>query len=110
MREKGFIVLLVILLLFTVTGCSSKKEIVKDATAAYLDEYGGEVTDSKIDKYDGGMPENHIVMISYILNSKGMDYELDDYKDIYLIFLINEKGEERAVVYVDGEIIVPDDN
>lgn len=110
MREKGFLVLLVILMLFTVTGCNSKKEIVKDATSAYLDEYGGEVTDSKIDKYDGSMPENHIIMISYILNSKDMEYELDEYKDLYLIFLTNEKGEERAVVYVDGEIILPNDN
>ncbi|NLY82280.1 MAG: hypothetical protein GX078_05845 [Clostridiales bacterium] len=107
MRKKVFTVLLVFLLLFTVSGCGGEKAIVEDATTAYTDEYGGEITDSRVDKYSGSMSENHTMMIRMILNGKDMDYELDNYNDVYLIFLTDENGEEHAVVSADGGILIP---
>lgn len=107
MRNKGFIVLLALLLLLTLSGCGNEKAIVEDATTAYTDEYGGEITDSRVDKYSGSMSENHTMMIRMILNGKDMDYELDNYNDVYLIFLTDENGEEHATVSADGKILIP---
>ncbi|MBK5253887.1 MAG: hypothetical protein JJE03_05455 [Peptostreptococcaceae bacterium] len=107
MLKKGITFLLILLLLFTFSGCGSEQAIVDDATTAYTDTYGGEIIDSRIDKYSSSMSENHSMMIALILNNKGMSYELDDYDDLYLIFLTDENNEEHAIVSADGEILVP---
>jgi hypothetical protein len=80
----------------------------RDAWVArqYEDKYGGSAEVERRIEYNKKMSESHRMMAAMILKNAGMDPDLDSYKEVYL-YVVKSGGEEHAVVFVNGELIIP---
>ena len=92
------------------TGCSLsdiKSEIKSKVEEAWEQKYTKAPESIEIMKYTDSMSESHQMMAAMILRNHEMSSDLSSYKLLYLIIVTGVDGDEKAIVYVEGEFIFP---
>ena len=120
MKGNKFINLRKVLVAFVIgsifvfqVGCSLpfvsniKNEIKTKVEEAWEQKYTKAPKSVEIIKYSDSMSESHQMMAAMILRNHEMSSDLSSYKIVYLIMVTGADGDEKAIVYADGEFIFP---
>lgn len=112
-KMKTLIVMVLLIFVIAIlTGCEYTRgdewvvNMEKELKIGWEREYGEEPDSMKFLEYNKSMSESHRMMAAMILNNKGMDSDLDSYKEVYLC-IVKIGDKEEAMVIVDGKPIYP---
>lgn len=111
-KNKFTVMVLLIIAITILAGCEYTRgdewvaNMEKEVKTGWEREYGDEPDSMKFLEYNKSMSESHRMMAAMILNNKGMNSDLDSYKEVYLC-IVKIGDKEEAMVIVDGKPIYP---
>ncbi|SCZ78606.1 hypothetical protein [Acidaminobacter hydrogenoformans] len=108
MWKKLLALSLVLILALSFAACGGDGDIAEEASAAWSEATGDQVKSAKAEKYGSGMSESHQIMAAFILKRNDRDSNLEAYKEVFLVTIVLETGEEYGMVVADGEMIFPE--
>jgi len=116
--KKWIAVVVLMVLVLGVGACterdiSNRREETQDAIGGQLKDSWKAETGEAISGNPRSIPENemsesHSIMASMILSGRGMSTDLGTYGEVYLVEFKDPDGVERAAVYADGKIVLPE--
>lgn len=108
MKKKILALMLAMLLILSFTACGGDGDIAEEASAAWSEATGDQVKSAAAEKYGSGMSESHQIMAAFILKRNGMESDLNAYKEVFLVTIVLETGEEYGMVVADGQMVFPE--